>query len=53
MQYAHADALNIPMVAIIGADELAAGTVSLKNLSTGEQKTVTPDGLAAELASAN
>ena len=52
-QFAHADALHIPMVAIIGADELAAGTVSLKNLSTGEQKTVTPDGLAAELASAN
>lgn len=44
-QFSHADALNIPMVAVIGTDELAAGTVSLKNLATGEQTTVAEDKL--------
>lgn len=48
-QFAHADALNIPMVAIIGADELAAGTVSLKNLATGEQKSLSAEELLQEL----
>lgn len=48
-QFAHADALNIPMVAIIGADELAAGTVSLKNLATGEQKSLSAEELLREL----
>lgn len=39
-QMTYANALAIPFVAIIGADELAAGTVTLKSMATGEQKTV-------------
>lgn len=48
-QFAHADALEIPLVAIIGTDELAAGTVSLKNLATGEQKTLSTGDFVKEL----
>lgn len=48
-QFAHADALEIPLVAIIGTDELAAGTVSLKNLATGEQKTLSTVDFIKEL----
>lgn len=48
-QFAHADALEIPLVAIIGTDELAAGTVSLKNLATGEQKTLSTGDFIKEL----
>ena len=48
-QFAHADALEIPLVAFIGTDELAAGTVSLKNLATGEQKTLSTGDFIKEL----
>lgn len=37
----YADRLKIPYVAIIGEEEQKTGTVSLKNLATGEQNTVT------------
>ncbi|MCL2859042.1 MAG: histidine--tRNA ligase [Oscillospiraceae bacterium] len=37
-KFKYADRLQIPFVAIIGEDEVKNGTVSLKNLSTGEQK---------------
>lgn len=36
-QLAYADSLGIPLVGIIGSDELAEGTISIKNLATGEQ----------------
>ncbi|MDE6276912.1 MAG: histidine--tRNA ligase [Muribaculaceae bacterium] len=49
-QFGHADALNIPVVAIIGADELAAGKVSLKFMASGEQKTVSPEEMLSILA---
>lgn len=48
-QMTYANALAIPFVAIIGADELAAGTVTLKSMATGEQKTVTASKLAETL----
>ncbi|MDE6285650.1 MAG: histidine--tRNA ligase [Muribaculaceae bacterium] len=41
-QMTYADALGIPFVAIIGEEELAQGTVTLKNMATGEQKRVAP-----------
>lgn len=44
-QFAHADALRVPFVAVIGADELAAGRVTLKNLATGEQQSITQEEL--------
>ncbi len=36
----YADKLGIPMVLFLGEDELAAGTVSVKTLATGEQQSV-------------
>ncbi|MBQ5749319.1 MAG: histidine--tRNA ligase, partial [Oscillospiraceae bacterium] len=43
----YADKLGIPMVAFLGEDEIAAGTVSVKELATGEQQSVKLDDLAA------
>lgn len=40
-KFKYADRLKIPYVAIIGEEEQLNGTVSLKNLATGEQNTVT------------
>ncbi len=42
-QMGYADALKIPYVAIIGESELAAGTITLKNMLTGEQQSVSAD----------
>ncbi|MCM1522235.1 MAG: histidine--tRNA ligase [Muribaculaceae bacterium] len=48
-QMGRADALGIPFVAMIGETELADGTVTLKDMTTGEQKSVTPDQLIQTL----
>ena len=40
-QMKYADDLSIPYVAIIGETEAAAGTVTLKNMATGEQQSLT------------
>lgn len=45
-QMGYADAKRIPFVAIVGSDEMAAGKVMLKNMTTGEQQLVTLDELA-------
>jgi len=39
-QFKYASARGIPFVAVIGADELANGTVAIKNMKTGEQNSV-------------
>lgn len=39
-QFNHADKKNIPFVAVLGSEELAAGTLSLKNMKTGNQETL-------------
>jgi histidyl-tRNA synthetase len=39
-QFKYASARGIPFVAVIGADELANHTVTVKNMKTGEQKTL-------------
>lgn len=44
-QIGYADAMHIPYVGIIGESELADGTVTLKDLSTGEQRSLTTDVL--------
>ncbi|MBR5702204.1 MAG: histidine--tRNA ligase [Oscillospiraceae bacterium] len=41
-KFAYADKLNIPFAVVVGEDERNAGTVSLKDLRTGEQQTLTP-----------
>ncbi len=45
-QMALANAEKIPYVAIIGSDELEQGTVTLKDMTSGEQQTLTPEALA-------
>ena len=40
MQYANK--MGIPFAALLGEDEIAAGTVALKNLVTGVQEAMTP-----------
>ena len=39
-QMSYADAKKIPYVAFVGESELENGTVTVKNMATGEQKTV-------------
>ncbi|MDR1813253.1 MAG: histidine--tRNA ligase [Tannerella sp.] len=46
-QFAYADTKQIPFVAIAGETEIAANSVTIKNMRTGEQQTVPADNLAA------
>ncbi len=48
-QMNYADQKQIPWVAIVGGDEMAAGTVMLKNMTTGEQKACSLEELLAAL----
>lgn len=48
-QMGRADALGIPYVAIIGETELAEGKITLKNMATGEQLTISEDELVETL----
>ena len=45
-KFAYADKLSIPFAVVVGEDEAAAGTVSLKNLSTGEQTSLSAEAAA-------
>lgn len=51
-KFAYADKLGVPYAVIIGDDEVAAGTVSVKNLQTGEQRSMPPDQAAQTIAAA-
>lgn len=42
-QMAYANARSIPFVALVGEDEMREGIVTLKNMATGEQQTLTID----------
>jgi len=44
-QFEYADRKGIPFLAIIGDQEVSEGTVTLKNLASGEQKSVKKDEL--------
>jgi len=46
----YADKLGFPYIVLIGEDEIAAGKVALKNMTTGEQTLVTPAEAAAAIA---
>ncbi len=48
-QMNYADQKQIPWVAIVGGDEIAAGTVMLKNMTTGEQRACSLEELQAAL----
>lgn len=45
----YADKLGIPFVAVIGSDEVEQNSVSLKNMTTGEQVTVPLENIAEEV----
>ena len=49
-QMSYANAKAIPFVAIVGENEMNEGKVTLKNMETGEQKSVTPEELVSELS---
>ncbi|MDE6556841.1 MAG: histidine--tRNA ligase [Duncaniella sp.] len=48
-QMSRADVLSIPYVAIIGSDELAEGKVTLKDMTSGAQTTLSFEALADHL----
>jgi histidyl-tRNA synthetase len=48
-QFKDAATRGVPFALVCGPDEAAAGTVVLKNLSTGEQFTGTPEQVAIKL----
>ena len=43
----YADKLGVPFVALLGEDELAAGKVALKDMTTGQQQLLTTDQVIA------
>ncbi len=45
-QFKYASGKGLPFVAILGADERARGEVTIKNMGTGEQQSVSRDGVA-------
>ena len=49
-QLGYADAKHIPYVILIGSEEMASGLLSLKNMNSGEQSTLTMQALLAQLA---
>ena len=48
-QMAYANALGIPFVAMVGETEMAEGRVSLKDMATGEQASLTIDEVIAKI----
>jgi histidyl-tRNA synthetase len=48
-QFKYASQLNIPWVCVLGESELAENKVTLKNMKTGEQKTIELDQLYGEI----
>lgn len=50
-QLKYANRRQIPFVIIIGPEEITKDTVTLKNMRTGEQKTLTLNGMVKELKS--
>ncbi len=51
-QFKYASAGGVPLVAVVGDDEAARGEVALKDLRTGEQRSIARDDLAAEVTKA-
>jgi histidyl-tRNA synthetase len=45
-QLSYADSNRIPFVAMVGENEMKEGTITLKNMQSGEQKSITPDEMA-------
>ncbi|MEP7307900.1 MAG: histidine--tRNA ligase [Acidobacteriota bacterium] len=50
-QFKYASSRKVPFVAIVGDDERASGTVSIKNLLTGAQDTLPREAVAGHISS--
>jgi histidyl-tRNA synthetase len=50
-QFKYAAQINVPFVCVLGESELAENTVTIKNLATGEQETVSREDAAGKLKS--
>jgi histidyl-tRNA synthetase len=48
-QMSYANERSTPYVAMVGENELASGTIALKDMATGEQLTLTVDEVIARL----
>lgn len=48
-QFKHADRLGVKWTVVLGPDEIANGTVSLRNMSTGEQSSLERKALLVQL----
>jgi histidyl-tRNA synthetase len=48
-QLKYADTINVPWVCVLGDSEIAENKVTLKNMSSGDQKTMTRDKIAEEI----
>lgn len=48
-QFKYAEKKNIPYVIILGTNELGEGTCNIKNIQTGEQRTIAQSDLAQQL----
>jgi len=48
-QMSYANGKAVPFVALAGESEIAEGKITLKNMTTGEQKLLTPDELINEI----
>lgn len=51
-QFSYADNLKIPFVAIIGENEHQSGQIVIKDMATGEQRSVSPQDLLQAVSSA-
>jgi len=51
-QMNYANNRKIPFVALVGAEEISEGVVTLKEMESGQQERLTPDQLVARLSSA-
>ena len=45
-QFKYADSIKVPFVCVLGETEIAEGKVTVKNLSSGEQRSVERDSVA-------
>ena len=49
-QIRYADSINVPFVCVLGESELADAKVTIKNMRSGEQKTVNRDDAASKIS---
>jgi histidyl-tRNA synthetase len=48
-QIKYADSIKVPFVCVLGESEIAEGKVTLKNMKTGEQRTLARSAVAGAI----